>query len=43
MYKPKFDDGQPTMFICGNNEEAKKTVTGILEAFGYDVCGFRLN
>ncbi|MEO8514021.1 MAG: NAD(P)-binding domain-containing protein [Ignavibacteria bacterium] len=37
MYKPEFTDGQPTMFICGNSEEAKKTVTGILEAFGYDV------
>ncbi len=37
MYKPKFDEGQPTMFICGNNDEAKKTVTGILENFGFDV------
>ena len=37
MYKPKFDDGQPTMFICGNNEEAKNEVTGILQNFGWDV------
>ncbi len=37
MYKPKFEEGQPTMFICGNNEEAKSTVTGILENFGWDV------
>ncbi len=37
MYKPAFDDGQPTMFICGNSDDAKKTVTGILEAFGFDV------
>jgi predicted dinucleotide-binding enzyme len=37
MYKPNFDEGQPTMFICGNNDEAKKTVTGILENFGWDV------
>ena len=37
MYKPKFEEGQPTMFICGNNEEAKSTVTGILEKFGWDV------
>ncbi|HMQ78252.1 MAG TPA: NAD(P)-binding domain-containing protein [Ignavibacteria bacterium] len=37
MYKPKFDDGQPTMFICGNNEEAKNEVTGILEKFGWEV------
>lgn len=37
MYKPKFEDGQPTMFICGNNDEAKKSVTDILAAFGWDV------
>ena len=37
MYKPRFEDGQPTMFICGNNDEAKSTVTGILEKFGWDV------
>lgn len=36
MYKPKFADGIPTMFICGNDEGAKKTVTGILTAFGYE-------
>jgi len=36
MYKPKFTDGIPTMFICGNDEGAKKTVTGILAAFGYE-------
>jgi predicted dinucleotide-binding enzyme len=37
MYKPKFDDGKPTMFICGNNDDAKKTVTGVLDDFGWDV------
>lgn len=37
MYKPKFEEGQPTMFICGNNDDAKKTVTDILAAFGWDV------
>ncbi len=37
MYKPHFEEGQPTMFICGNNEEAKKTVTDILVSFGWDV------
>lgn len=37
MYKPKFEEGQPTMFICGNNDEAKSTVSGILESFGWDV------
>jgi predicted dinucleotide-binding enzyme len=37
MYKPNYEEGKPTMFICGNSEDAKKTVTGILEAFGFDV------
>jgi 8-hydroxy-5-deazaflavin:NADPH oxidoreductase len=36
MYKPNFSGGKPTMFICGNNEEAKQTVTQILDAFGWE-------
>jgi predicted dinucleotide-binding enzyme len=36
MYKPHFEEGTPTMFICGNNEDAKKKVTGILTSFGLD-------
>lgn len=36
MYKPQFPGGTPTMFICGNDEAAKQTVTGILTAFGWD-------
>lgn len=36
MYKPVFKDTKPTMFICGNNAEAKKTVTSILETFGWE-------
>ena len=36
MYKPNFPGGKPTMFICGNDDEAKKTVTGILTSFGYE-------
>ena len=36
MYKPKFEAGIPTMFICGNDEEAKKTVAGILISFGWE-------
>ena len=34
MVNPKFQGGKPTMFICGNDEGAKKVVTGILEQFG---------
>ena len=36
MYKPQFAGGPPTMFICGNDAEAKKTVTGILSSFGWE-------
>lgn len=36
MYKPAFKEGQPSMFICGNDDAAKKTVTGILTAFGWE-------
>ena len=36
MYKPDFPGGKPTMFICGNDDGAKKTVTDILTAFGHD-------
>jgi 8-hydroxy-5-deazaflavin:NADPH oxidoreductase len=36
MYKPKFPGGTPTMFICGNDDDAKKTVTGILTSFGWE-------
>jgi predicted dinucleotide-binding enzyme len=40
MYKPKFAEGIPTMFICGNDEGAKKTVTEILTAFGWETEDF---
>jgi predicted dinucleotide-binding enzyme len=36
MYKPDYGSIKPTMFICGNNDEAKKTVTTILENFGWE-------
>jgi 8-hydroxy-5-deazaflavin:NADPH oxidoreductase len=37
MYKPYFDGGRPTMFICGNDTHAKKTVTQILDSFGWEI------
>jgi predicted dinucleotide-binding enzyme len=37
MYKPQLD-ATPTMFICGNNSEAKKKVTEILTAFGWETA-----
>jgi predicted dinucleotide-binding enzyme len=36
MVDPRFKGGTPTMFICGNDQAAKKTVTGILEQFGWE-------
>ncbi|MBL7748498.1 MAG: NAD(P)-binding domain-containing protein [Chitinophagaceae bacterium] len=36
MYKPNFPGGVPTMFIAGNDEGAKKTVTSILTSFGWE-------
>ena len=38
MYKPSLPGGPPTMFICGNDEEAKKTVSGILISFGWEIA-----
>jgi len=36
MVNPQFKAGKPTMFICGNNEAAKRTVTGVLDQFGWE-------
>jgi 8-hydroxy-5-deazaflavin:NADPH oxidoreductase len=36
MYKPSFKGGRPTMFICGNDEAAKKQVSSILDRFGWE-------
>ena len=37
MVNPDFNGEKPTMFICGNDQEAKSEVTEILELFGFDV------
>ena len=37
MYKPQLD-ATPTMFICGNDEEAKKKVIDILTTFGWETA-----
>ncbi len=36
MVNPPFTE-KPTMFICGNNDEAKKKVQNILDQFGWEV------
>ena len=38
MVDPQFKDGKPTMFICGNDEAARRTVTGILDQFGWETA-----
>ena len=39
MVNPIFSS-KPTMFICGNNEHAKKEVTKILDQFGWETADF---
>jgi predicted dinucleotide-binding enzyme len=41
MVNPNFAGGRPTMFICGNDENAKLLVTGILTEFGWGRGGSR--
>ena len=36
MINPSFAGGRPTMFICGNDEAAKKTVSSIVVQFGWE-------
>ena len=38
MVNPQFKGGSPTMFICGNDDAAKKTVTGFLGQFGWETA-----
>ncbi|MBZ5635923.1 MAG: NAD(P)-binding domain-containing protein [Acidobacteriia bacterium] len=41
MVNPKFEQGTPTMFLCGNHPEAKRLVSGICVQFGWEPfdCG----
>jgi predicted dinucleotide-binding enzyme len=38
MIDPHYAEGRPTMFICGNDAAAKKTVAGILDKFGWETA-----
>ncbi len=38
MVDPGFPDGRPTMFICGNDGNAKAVVTRILDQFGWEAA-----
>ena len=35
MVDPSKSGGEPTMFVCGNNPDAKKEVIAILNQFGW--------
>jgi predicted dinucleotide-binding enzyme len=41
MINPKYEQGTPTMFICGNDAGAKQQVSEILAQFGWEAfdCG----
>ena len=36
MFHPDFPGGPPDLFYCGNDDAAKESVRGILEAFGWN-------
>lgn len=38
MIDPQFEGGRPTMFICGDDLEAKQTVTELLDAVGWEAA-----
>ena len=41
MVNPTYRQGTPTMFLCGDNAEAKEAVSGIVRQFGWEPydCG----
>lgn len=38
MVQPRYTAGRPTMFIAGDDAEAKKTATEVLDALGWDAA-----
>jgi 8-hydroxy-5-deazaflavin:NADPH oxidoreductase len=38
MVDPAFKAGKPTMFICGNDEGAKRIVAGLIGELGWDIA-----
>ena len=37
FYQPNLPGGPPDMFLCGNDDDAKKTVSQVCDAFGWGV------
>lgn len=40
MVNPSLPSGKPSMFICGNDDAAKRTVAEILNQFGWESLDF---
>jgi hypothetical protein len=38
MVNPRFEGGKPTMFICGDDENARRSVAAILDQFGWEAA-----
>ncbi|MFO0983804.1 MAG: NAD(P)-binding domain-containing protein [Planctomycetota bacterium] len=38
MVNPQFKGGKPTMFVCGNDDAAKRAVTAILDQLGWEAA-----
>ena len=38
MVNPAFAGGRPTMFVCGNDADAKQFVSGVLDRFGWETA-----
>ena len=38
MVNPEFAGGRPTMFICGNDAEARSIVANVLDQFGWETA-----
>ncbi len=38
MVNPEYKDGRPTMFICGNDDNAKAATSKFLDQFGWEIA-----
>jgi len=38
MVQPRYSEGVPTMFICGNDEAAKKTAASLIQSLGWGIA-----
>jgi len=38
MVNPQYAEGRPTMFLCGNDDGAKKAAAAILDQFGWEAA-----